>query len=184
MTTTEAPTILSLARLRKCRPCDLQFRTTTELFPDGIPLTVAAMTELAEQSVDYWWGVNVLLLASGRKTIARLALGATLAVVARELEDNGDKANVALAEQVARLLSGGSFHQLAAGIQRLHGQLRYSFTPPYQLLYTAERLSSHPDEHNQLNRHWEQLNEYDGEAGTLVLQAALDLIAGRLRQEG
>jgi hypothetical protein len=142
------------------------------------------MTALAEMGVDYWWGVNVLLLASGRKAIARLALGAALAVVAGELEEDGKEAEASLAEQVARLLSGGSFHQLAAGIQCLHGQLRYSFTPPYQLLYTAEGLSSYPDDRDQLNRHWEQLNEYDGEAGTLVLQAALDLIAGRLRQEG
>jgi hypothetical protein len=87
--TTTTPRILPLSVLRAWDACLLARQTVRRLYPDGVPLTVAAAQDLHEHGVDVWWGVARLLSAPLRAELVRYILAETRPALARLLRYHG-----------------------------------------------------------------------------------------------
>lgn len=52
---------LSLYELRLWGPCQREYAIVAERYPDGLPLAVEALLDLAAAGVNVWWGIRALL---------------------------------------------------------------------------------------------------------------------------
>lgn len=52
---------LPLATLRVWDACQAEYAIVAERYPDGVPLTMEALLDLATAGVNVWWGIRALL---------------------------------------------------------------------------------------------------------------------------